>query len=72
MNAPLPVPLTIAEHNGSVVLTLNRPDARNPLSEATLQVLTEALDRIAQDRSVRAVILASTGPVFCEIGRAHV
>ena len=65
MNAPLPVPLTIAEHDGSVVLTLNRPDARNPLSEATLHALTEVLDRIAQDRSIRAVILASTGPVFC-------
>lgn len=65
MNAPLPVPLTITEHDGSVVLTLNRPDARNPLSEATLHALTEALDRIAEDRSIRAVILASTGPVFC-------
>ena len=65
MNAPLPVHLTIAEHDGSVVLTLNRPDARNPLSEATLHALTEALDRIAEDRSIRAVILASTGPVFC-------
>jgi len=65
MNAPLPAPLTIAEHDGSAVLTLNRPDARNPLSEATLHALTEALDRIAEDRSIRAVILASTGPVFC-------
>ena len=46
-------------------MTLNRPDARNPLSEATLHALTEVLDRIAQDRSIRAVILASTGPVFC-------
>ena len=65
MNAPLHVPLIIAEHDGSAVLTLNRPDARNPLSEATLHALTEVLDRIAQDRSIRAVILASTGPVFC-------
>lgn len=47
------------------VLTLDRPDARNPLSEATLHALTEAFVRIAQDRSIRAVILASTGPVFC-------
>jgi enoyl-CoA hydratase/carnithine racemase len=47
------------------ILTLDRPDARNPLSEATLHALTEVLDRIAQDRSIRAVILASTGPVFC-------
>ncbi|MFM8701273.1 MAG: enoyl-CoA hydratase [Hyphomicrobiales bacterium] len=47
------------------VLTLDRPDARNPLSEATLHTVTEALDQIAQDRSIRAVVLASTGPVFC-------
>lgn len=49
---------------GIATLTLNRPQARNPLSEAMLAALSEAFTAIAADRSVRAVILAAAGPVF--------
>lgn len=47
------------------VLTLNRPAARNSLSEALIGALTETFGAIAADRSVRAVVLAANGPVFC-------
>jgi enoyl-CoA hydratase/carnithine racemase len=46
------------------ILTLNRPQARNSLSEATLEALGDALTAIAHDRSVRAVIIAANGPAF--------
>jgi len=46
------------------VLTLNRPDARNSLSEALLAALTEAFATIGADRHVRAVVLAANGPAF--------
>src|ERR1700726_3637224 len=46
------------------ILTLNRPQARNSLSEATLEALGDALTSIALDRSVRAVIIAANGPAF--------
>jgi enoyl-CoA hydratase/carnithine racemase len=46
------------------ILTLNRPQARNSLSEATLEALGEALTAIAHDRAVRAVIIAANGPAF--------
>ena len=46
------------------ILTLNRPAARNSLSEATLEALRDALSGIAQDRSVRAVIITANGPAF--------
>ncbi len=49
---------------GIATLTLNRPQARNPLSEAMLAALSEAFTAIAADRSVKAVILAAAGPVF--------
>lgn len=49
---------------GVTTLTLNDPASRNSLSEAMLRALTEAFDVIAADRSVRAVVLAATGPVF--------
>ena len=50
---------------GVAVLTLNRPKSINALSDAMLAALSDALDRIAQDRSVRAVILRSAGDHFC-------
>ena len=48
-----------------VVLTLNRPAARNSLSEALLRALDDAFIGIANDRAVRAVVLAANGPAFC-------
>ncbi len=47
------------------VLTLNRPAARNSLSEDLLRALTDSLAAIAADRSVRAVVIAANGPAFC-------
>jgi enoyl-CoA hydratase/carnithine racemase len=47
------------------VLTLNRPAARNSLSEALLRALSEAFAEIGRDPSVRAVVLAASGSAFC-------
>jgi enoyl-CoA hydratase/carnithine racemase len=59
-------PVLLQENIGSIaVLTLNRPAARNSLSEALLGALGEAFTGIAKDRSVRAVVLAANGPAFC-------
>src|ERR1051326_4752788 len=49
---------------GIAVLTLNRPHARNSLSEAALQALGDALTAISHDRDVRAVVLTANGPAF--------
>src|SRR2546423_3214739 len=46
------------------LLTLNRPVARNSLSEALLGALTESLGEIATDKRVRVVVLAANGPAF--------
>ncbi len=47
------------------LLTLNRPASRNALSVQMLEALIEALAVIADDKSVRAVILAAAGPAYC-------
>ena len=47
------------------VLTLNRPAARNSLSEGLLRALSEAFEAIGRDPSVRAVVLAASGTAFC-------
>src|SRR5579862_3899431 len=49
---------------GITVLTLNRPQARNSLSEALLEALSDAFTAIAHDRAVRVVVIAANGPAF--------
>lgn len=46
------------------LLTLNRPAARNSLSDRLIAELHTALDEIADDKTVRAVVIAANGPVF--------
>lgn len=59
-------PVLMREQDESIaVLTLNRPAARNSLSEALLNALFIALDDIGADKSVRGVVLAANGPAFC-------
>ncbi len=53
------------DKRGVVTLTLNRPASRNALDMAIIDALTAAFDTIAGDPSVRAVVLAGAGPVFC-------
>src|SRR5438046_1189031 len=60
-----PLLLRSQDARGVVTLTLNRPHAFNALSEAMLTRLQRELDAIAQDQSVRVVILAAQGKAFC-------
>lgn len=53
------------DDRGVVTLTLNRPQAFNALSEAMLTALGEAVDALAEDNSVRAVVLGASGKAFC-------
>jgi len=50
---------------GVATLTMNRPQARNALSQGMLRALIDALAAIAHDDSIKAVILAGAGPAFC-------
>ncbi|MBL8585297.1 MAG: enoyl-CoA hydratase [Bradyrhizobiaceae bacterium] len=73
MTTPMPAaavsqaePILLREDlSGIAILTLNRPKARNTLSDAMLAALSEAFGLIARDRSIRAVVLAAKGPAFC-------
>ena len=64
--APTPQPPILLQENvGSIrVLTLNRPVARNSLSEGLIAELHGALTQIHDDNSVRAVVIAANGPAF--------
>jgi enoyl-CoA hydratase/carnithine racemase len=64
--APSPQPpILLRETIGPIaVLTLNRPAARNSLSEAMIAGLHAELNRIRDDKAVRAVVIAANGPAF--------
>jgi len=58
-------PILLREMLGSVaILTLNRPEARNSLSEGLIAELDAALREIHDDAKVRAVVIAANGPAF--------
>ncbi|MGE5367204.1 MAG: enoyl-CoA hydratase [Betaproteobacteria bacterium] len=61
---PSPLVLLREDQGGIAILTLNRPQARNSLSEALLEALGEALSAIAHERAVRVVVLGANGPAF--------
>ncbi|MBW8482633.1 enoyl-CoA hydratase-related protein [Actinomadura parmotrematis] len=55
-----------AERDGAVlVLTLDRPAARNALDPALMGGLSEALRAADADPGVRAIVLTGAGTVFC-------
>jgi enoyl-CoA hydratase/carnithine racemase len=63
--APPQEPVLLRESIGSIaVLTLNRPEARNSLSEGLIAELTTVLSEIHDDKTVRAVVIAANGPAF--------
>lgn len=50
---------------GYGVITLNRPAAMNALSRQMRQELTDALDGLGKDESIRVLILTGAGRAFC-------
>ena len=59
------VSVLVESHNGLARVTLNRPQRRNALDASMIDTLREAFDELAQDPSVRAIVLGSTGAAFC-------
>ncbi|MBI4921506.1 MAG: crotonase/enoyl-CoA hydratase family protein [Devosia nanyangense] len=54
----------LVEHRGKIaIVTLNRPDKRNALSEALWSRLRETFEGLTDE--TRAVVLAGAGPHFC-------
>ena len=50
--------------DGIAVLTLNNPKQRNALSSSTLALLKSYLAQIADDSTIKVVVIRSEGPVF--------
>jgi enoyl-CoA hydratase/carnithine racemase len=62
------VSLSIASVGDAVVLTIDRPEARNAIDLALAKKLAAALRLASQDPKARGVVLAAEGPVFLSGG----
>src|ERR1041384_1545845 len=61
-----PVPEAIVEREGhTLIVTMNRPEARNALSGEMMQVMSEAWDEVNANPDIRVAILTGAGGHFC-------
>ncbi|MDN5894448.1 MAG: crotonase/enoyl-CoA hydratase family protein [Nocardioides sp.] len=59
-------PHCLVEQTGhTLVVTMNRPEARNALSEEMLAIMEETWERVNSDDSIRVAILTGAGGYFC-------
>ncbi len=66
MSEPGKGPDALIEQRGhTLILTLNRPEARNALSTEMLSIMVEAWDRVDNDPEIRSCILTGAGGYFC-------
>lgn len=57
--------LTIERNDGVADVRLNRPDKMNAVDPAMFAALAEVADTLAEDPSLRCVVLSGEGPSFC-------
>jgi enoyl-CoA hydratase/carnithine racemase len=63
---PDAAPTVLREDHGAIaMLVLNRPEARNSLSQEMIDALSTEIIKVRDDKSVRALIIAANGPGFC-------
>ena len=66
MTSECPAPHALVEQDGhTLVVTMNRPEARNALSGEMLAIMSDAWDRVNEDDEVRVCILTGAGGYFC-------
>ena len=57
--------VTLALQDGVARVTLARPDVRNAFNAAVIRELHALFSQLSEDPTVRAVVLAGEGKVFC-------
>lgn len=55
----------VEKKNGVARVTLDRPELRNAFDDALISLLNKTFNEVANDDSIRIVILAGNGPAFC-------
>ena len=55
----------IEENKNILTITLNRPEKKNALNNVMVNEICYALAYAKQERSVRVIIIAAEGDIFC-------
>ena len=59
------MPILVESEKGLARITLNRPDRRNAFDAAMVEEIRKTFASVGQDRSVRVIVLAASGEMFC-------
>ncbi len=54
-----------SEENGVLVVTINRPEAKNAMTKAAAEGIAAAMDRLDSDDNLRVAVLTGAGGTFC-------
>jgi enoyl-CoA hydratase/carnithine racemase len=65
---PSPEPVVVEEEDGTVVISLNRPEVRNAYDSALRDALVDVLRGLAARPQPVAVVIRGNGPSFCSGG----
>jgi enoyl-CoA hydratase len=57
--------LTTRDEDGVLVITMNRPEARNAMNKAVAEGIAAALDRLDAEPALRVAVLTGAGGTFC-------
>ena len=57
--------LLTEERDGILIITINRPEAKNAMNKAAAEGIAEAIDRLDSDDNLRVGILTGAGGTFC-------
>jgi methylglutaconyl-CoA hydratase len=57
--------LLLTREGGAATVKLNRPERHNAFDETLVAELTDVLERLSADETVRAIVLDGEGPSFC-------
>jgi enoyl-CoA hydratase/carnithine racemase len=61
----MPDRVIVSKQDGVADVRMNRPDKLNALDQAMFEALVETGERLAADKSLRAVVLSGEGRAFC-------
>ncbi len=55
----------VSVEDGVLVVTINRPEARNAMTKAAAEAISAAMDRLDAENDLRCAILTGAGGTFC-------
>jgi enoyl-CoA hydratase len=58
-------PVLTEVEDGVLIVTMNRPEAKNAMNKAQAEGISAAMDRLEADDSLRCAILTGAGGTFC-------